>query len=323
MRRVRGGGRPAPRVASRLSWAALALLLVAASFAPSAAALEVPFLSGRVVDLADLLPPQAEASIDAKLQALEKETGSQLVVLTVPSLEGDPLEDFTVRVAQTWRLGREGVDDGALLFVAREERGLRMEVGYGLEPKLTDITSRRILDEIVVPRFRDGDFPGGIEAGVDAVAAVIRGGDPLPPPAPVSHDLLARDPGGKLFFVVVFALFGVPFALSALRTPGCAGWFLYLFLTPFITMLPYQLFGRVGLVAPVLWLVGFPILKVILDRRPRPPVSGSRRRRGGWIIGPGGFGGGGYGGGGFSGGGGGGFSGGGGSFGGGGASSSW
>ena len=324
MRRVRGRGRPASRAVPRAWWPALALLLLAASIAPSAVALEVPFLSGRVVDLADLLPPQAEASIDVKLQALEKETGAQLVVLTVPTLEGDPLEDFAIRVAQTWRLGREGVDDGALLLVAREERGLRMEVGYGLEPKLTDITSRRILDEIVVPRFRDGDFAGGIEAGVDAVATVIRGGDPLPPPAAVSQDLLARDPGGKLFFVVVFALFGVPFTLSALRTPGCAGWFLYLFLTPFITMLPYQLFGRPGLVAPVLWLVGFPILKVILDRRPRPPISGSRRRRGGWVIGPGGFGGGGFGGGGFSGGGGGGgFSGGGGSFGGGGASSSW
>ena len=317
MRRRPRAGHAAATLAVLAAW-----LLAAAA---PARALDVPFLSGRVVDLADLLPPDAEASLATKLEALEKETGAQVVVLTVPTLEGDPLEDFAVRVAQTWQLGREGVDDGALFLVAQQERGLRIEVGYGLEPKLTDITTKRLLDEIVVPRFRAGDFPGGIAAGVDAVATVVRGGDPLPPPQPAaSTDLLARDPAGKLFFVVVFALFGVPFVLSALNTRGCAGWFLWLILSPFVSFLPYQLFGRLGLVAPLLWLVGFPILKVILDRRPEPPAS-RRRRGGGWIIGPGGFGGGGFsgGGGGFSGGGGGGFSGGGGSFGGGGASSSW
>ena len=312
------------RPAARHAAAAVALLAWLLAAAAPARALDVPFLSGRVVDLADLLPPDAEASLAAKLEALEKETGAQVVVLTVPTLEGDPLEDFSVRVAQTWKLGREGVDDGALLLVAQQERGLRIEVGYGLEPKLTDITSKRILDELVVPRFRAGDFPGGIAAGVDAVAMVVRGGDPLPPPQPAaSTDLLARDPAGKLFFIVVFIFFGVPFLLSALNTRGCAGWFLWLFLTPFVGFLPYQLFGRAGLVTLPLWLVGFPILKMILDRRPAPP-PGRRSRGGGWVIGPGGFGGGGFSGrgGGFSGGGGG-FSGGGGSFGGGGASSSW
>jgi uncharacterized protein len=306
--------------AGRLARCALLAALVAP--AGPLAALDVPFLSGRVVDQADMLPPAAEAALGAKLQQLETETGAQLVVLTVPTLEGEPVEDFAVRVAEGWKLGRGEVDDGILLLVAREERALRLEVGYGLEPKLTDITSKRILDEIVVPRFRDGDFPGGIEAGVDAVASVVRGGDPLPPPAPSGgDDLMARDPGARVFFVIVFAFFVVPFVLSALRTPGCAGWFLYVFLTPFLGFFPFAIFGRAGLVVPILWLVGFPILKLLLDRKgPRPP--GARGRGGGWVLGPGSFGGGGFGGGGFRGGGGG-FSGGGGSFGGGGASSRW
>jgi uncharacterized protein len=158
-----------------------------ATFASSpAAALEVPYLSGRVVDLAELIPPATEQELGTRLETLERETGAQVVVLTIPTLEDEPLEDYAVRVAETWSLGREGVDDGVLLLVAQQERGLRLEVGYGLEAKLPDITGKRILDERVVPRFRDGDFPGGIAAGIAAVEIAVRGGDPLPPAAPAT-----------------------------------------------------------------------------------------------------------------------------------------
>ena len=158
------------------------LLLVVAS---SLAALEVPYLTGRVNDLAGLLDADARARLEQTLAAFEQETGSQVTVLTVSSLEGDPIEDFSIRVVDTWKLGREGVDDGALLLIAKSERRLRIEVGYGLEGALTDAQSRRILDRVITPRFRAGDFAGGIEAGVDSMLAVIRG-EELPAPAPLS-----------------------------------------------------------------------------------------------------------------------------------------
>ena len=318
-----------PRVARPL--AALVVAIAAAAAAPRAVALEVPYLSGRVVDLAELLPPQAEQEIGARLEALERETGAQVVVLTVPTLEDEALEDFSVRVAETWKLGREGVDDGAMLLVAREERGLRLEVGYGLEPKLTDITGKRILDELVVPRFRDGDFAGGIAAGVDAVAEVVRGGDPLPPPAPPAP-VFGAPGAARVGLGLGFLLFMLPFASAALFTRGGAGWFLWLFLTPFLALFPFALLGQRALVLPLLWLILFPPLKLWVARQQKKgrfaSSSPTRRARSTWGRGLGGggfggFGGGSFGGGGFSGGGGGGFSGGGGSFGGGGASSSW
>jgi uncharacterized protein len=307
--------------------------------APTAAgALDVPYLSGRVVDLAELLPPQAEQEIDATLAALERETGAQVAVLTIPTLGDEPLEDYAVRVAETWKLGREGVDDGVLLLVAQQERGLRLEVGYGLEPKLPDAIAKRILDERVVPRFRDGDFPGGIAAGVDAVAVAVRGGDPLPPPAP-------RSPGTawplapRIGFGLGALVFLVPFASAALFTRGGGGWFLWLFLTPFLAIFPYFLLGPRALLLALAWLVGFPPLKLWIARQQKKGRLGGGASKGrgpggwggwggfggfggmggmggrGWSSRGGGFGGGGFGGGGFSGGGG--------SFGGGGASSRW
>jgi uncharacterized protein len=147
----------------------LSLALLAASLALPAGALEVPFLSGRVVDLADMLPPDAEARVQAKLQAFEEKTGTQVAVLTVASLEGDSLEDFSMRVVETWKLGRAEADDGALLLIAKNDRKMRIEVGYGLEAKLTDLVSGRILDNLVRPKFRGGDFAGGVETGVDAI----------------------------------------------------------------------------------------------------------------------------------------------------------
>jgi uncharacterized protein len=307
-------------------------------------ALDVPFLAGRIVDLADLLPPAAEQAITARLDALEKATGSQVVVLTLPSLDGEAVEDYAVRVAETWKLGRKGIDDGVLFLVARDDRALRIEVGYGLEAKLPDITAKRILDELVVPRFRAGDFAGGIEAAVGAIETAVRGGDPLPPPserAVGDGPLGPLGAAGKLVVGVAFLAFMVPFAMNALCSTGAGAWLLYVILTPFLAIFPMSAFGPAGLLVAVLWLVGFPIARFWIQRvakrkgrRPCSPSSPDNRRSGGWWgqggfggggFGGGGFGGGGFGGGGFGGGGGGGggFSGGGGSFGGGGASSRW
>ncbi|HUP23406.1 MAG TPA: TPM domain-containing protein [Thermoanaerobaculia bacterium] len=190
-----------------------AVLLLAAwglSGPTAVVALEVPFLAGRVNDLAGMLDASAEARLEQKLAALERDTGSQVAVLTVPSLEGDSLEDFSIRVVETWKLGREGVDDGVLLLVARDERQLRLEVGYGLEGALPDALARRIVDNLVTARFREGDFAGGIETGIDAVLLVIRG-EELPPA--LSVDPSAND-GKKL--LIYFGVIGY-FALVVYR----------------------------------------------------------------------------------------------------------
>lgn len=279
-----------------------------------AAALDVPPLEGRVNDRANLIPPDARQRIEQKLAGLEQRTGAQVAVLTIPSLEGDSLEDFSLRVAEAWKLGQAEKDNGALLLVAQQDRKMRIEVGYGLEPVLTDLETSLIQRDYIIPRFRSGDFGGGIEAGMDAIVQAIEGEvEPAPEqPQPVGN------PGGRglgnwpgLLLITLFFL--GPFSLNAARS---GSWLVYLFLLPFYFFLGSMVNLWVGLLAAGAWLIAFPILRMLL---PRTPGYGSRRRGGGWFIGPGFGGGGGRGGW----GGGGGFSGGGGSFGGGGSSSSW
>jgi uncharacterized protein len=287
------------------------LLVAAVAAVAGAAPMEVPFLSGRVNDQAGLLSDSFESELEQRLRKLEEDTGAQVAVLTVPSLDGEPIEDLSIRVVDAWKLGREGVDDGVLILIARDERRMRIEVGYGLEGAITDAQAGRIVDGLMAPRFREGDFDGGVSDAVDAISSAIRGeGLDLPErqPAPTMPDF------GTLIF---FLIFGLPFINAALATRGAAGWILYLFLTPFFLAVPAAMFGiRAGLVMAGLWLVGFPLLRMMWPKSSSRPGS---RSRGGTFWGP--FIGGG--GGGFSGGGFGGFSGGGGSFGGGGASGGW
>lgn len=157
----------------------LAALLAGALLAPAApaAAREVPFLSGRVVDEAGLLSAEARQRLEPRLAALERETGAQLAVLVVSDLGGDPIEDFSLRVVEEWELGGAERDDGLLFLVAVEERRMRVDVGYGLEDDVPDILAGRILDGLVQPRFRRGDFDGGVEAGVEALAELARGNE--------------------------------------------------------------------------------------------------------------------------------------------------
>ena len=156
------------------------LLLVLGLMSGVAIAKEVPFLGGRINDLADLLSETAEAAMEKQLEELESATGAQVAVLTIPSLEGEILEDFSLKVADTWKLGRGEFDDGALLLIARDERQMRLEIGYGLEGAVPDAYAKRILDDILRPRFRTGDFDGGVTAAVEAIGGLIRGENPLP-----------------------------------------------------------------------------------------------------------------------------------------------
>lgn len=155
---------------------ALLLVAVAVGGAVSpATALEVPPLTGRIVDAAHLLPADLAASLSAELAAHEARTSNQVTLLTLPSLEGEPLEEFSHRVATAWKLGQKGTDNGVLMLVVPGERKVRIEVGYGLEGTLTDAKSSRIIREEMAPRFRNADFPGGIAAGVRAVLGTIEG----------------------------------------------------------------------------------------------------------------------------------------------------
>ena len=144
----------------------LALLLAPAV---EAAGPTFPVLSGPVVDAADILPPDAEAALTAKLLALQAQTGNQLVVATIPDLQGYVIEDYGYQLGRTWRLGQAKVNNGAVLLVAPNDRKVRIEVGYGLEPVLTDALSNAIIRQRILPAFRDGDMPGGVTAGADAI----------------------------------------------------------------------------------------------------------------------------------------------------------
>ena len=190
---------------------------------PVASALAVPHLAGHVVDLAGMIPPSDRSRIAQKLKDLEVSSGAQVVVLTVPSLERESVEEFTIRVVETWKLGRADQDDGVLLFVAKQERRLRLEVGYGLEGQLTDAMSRRILDNIVTPAFKQGNFGGGLEQAVDAIAALIGGSE-----APAVLRRSEEEPvsmGYFFLFVLFFLFFVLPRFLRLFGPPSHrCGW---------------------------------------------------------------------------------------------------
>jgi uncharacterized protein len=166
--------------------ASLLALLLCWAFA-ALADVAVPPLSGRVVDQTGTLSGGDIDSLTQSLKALELRKGSQVAVLIVPTTQPETIEQYSIRVAEAWKIGRRKIDDGALLVVAKNDHKLRIEVGYGLEGSLTDVTSRRIIDEVITPRFRSGDFAGGISAGVARIIGVIDG-ETLPAPAPeASH----------------------------------------------------------------------------------------------------------------------------------------
>jgi uncharacterized protein len=140
-----------------------------------AAGLPVPALTGRVNDYGAMISAPAKAEIEAKLQQFEAAESTQIVILTVPSLQGDPIEDFSIRVAEAWKIGHKGTDNGVLLIVSRDDHKVRIEVGYGLEGRLTDLLSGRIVSDEIVPDFKAKQFDAGFNKGVDAIIAAVHG----------------------------------------------------------------------------------------------------------------------------------------------------
>ena len=273
--------------------------------AASAWPLDVPPLTGRVVDLAHVLPPDVATSLTHDLEAHETKTSNQVAVLILPSLEGEPLESFSHRVGTTWKLGQKGTDNGVLLLIALRERKVRIEVGYGLEGTLTDLRSAHIIRQEIVPRFRSGDLPGGIAAGVQAILDTIEGTYKADEVLP-GHDRSGQEPTAfeyVIIGIVVGTLAGIVLSHGLQRTRALIG--------SLLAFLVAQ-FASVGLGLAAAGITAFLLWLMLQANR-----GGGRRggRGDGIVIGPGeGFGGS-FGGGGFSGGGG--------SFGGGGASGGW
>lgn len=158
----------------------------------------VPPLTGPVIDQVGVLGPESRGELERELWALKTEKGSEVVVLIVPSTRPEEIEQFSIRVVDTWKLGRKGIDDGALLLAALNDRRVRIEVGRGLEGDIPDVKAFRIIDELILPRFRQGDVSGGVVAGVKAIDGLIRGVD-LPAP-----DSGADESNGLYVFVTIF-----------------------------------------------------------------------------------------------------------------------
>ena len=286
--------------------AALFAVVLASAFALAQA--PVPALTARVTDTTNTLTAQQRTALDERLAAFEARKGSQIAVLIVPTTAPETIEQYGIRVADAWKVGRKGVDDGAILIVAIKDRTLRIEVGYGLEGVLPDAIAKRIIEDDIVPRFKQGDFFGGIDAGVSRMMSVIDG-EPLPPPRGSTSARGASDGAGLqelliVGFLLVFVVGGIIRAIFG-RVAGsgvigligaAAGWLILGSLVAAVV---------VGILALFLSLMG--------------GFGGMRGPRGpGWYSG--GFPGGGWGGGGSSGGS---WGGGGGGFGGGGASGRW
>jgi len=167
---------------SRLArWTFLGLLLAAGVAGPASAQVPVPALAARVTDLTGTLSGEAVTRIEGKLKDLETRKGSQIAVLIVPTTQPEEIEQFGIRVGESWKLGRKSVEDGAILIIAKNDRHLRIEVGYGLEGALPDAIAKRIIAETITPHLKQGDFDGGVEAGVDQMIGVVNG-EPLPEP---------------------------------------------------------------------------------------------------------------------------------------------
>src|SRR3954463_1219580 len=193
--------------AARVTLLALMLCWAFAAMADVA----VPPLTGRVVDKTATLSSGDIASLDRTLKNFEARKGSQVAVLIVPTTQPETIEQYSLRVAEAWKIGRKKVDDGAVLVVAKDDRKLRVEVGYGLEGALNDVTAKRIIDEIITPKFRSGDFAGGISDGVNRILRVVDG-EPLPAPAQRQQNsgLLSQiDPFNPFLIVAVIVIGGI------------------------------------------------------------------------------------------------------------------
>jgi uncharacterized protein len=277
----------------------LALGPAACGFAAAAGAVPVPALKARITDLTGTLTQAQRQALESTLAAFEQKKGSQIAVLMLPSTEPEAIEQYSIRVAEAWKIGRSRVDDGVILVIAKDDHKLRIEVGRGLEGAIPDVVAKRVIREVIAPHFLNGDFNGGIADGIAALVRLIEG-EPLPPPNQRAADRSSgNDPEGLLApLLVATVVLGAILSKLFGRMVGAAA-------TGGIVGIAAWALTSALLAASLAAIVAFVVALVL---------GASGLRTGGW-------GGGGWSGGGSSGGGG--FSGGGGGFGGGGASGNW
>ncbi len=229
--------RPRLPVGAMAGWLAALVLAALAVFPHTSYGADglvpVPRLEGRVTDLTGTLTAEQKAGLEQRLLAFETRKGTQIAVLMVASTKPEEIEQYALRVVEQWKLGRKKVDDGALLLVAKDDRTLRIEVGYGIEGVLNDATAKRIVSDVITPPLKNGDFFGGINAGVDQMIRVIDG-EPLPAPRQRAAGGDGQNLGQLLPFVFVLALFvggvlrsvlgRVPGSIAAGGLIGLLGW---------------------------------------------------------------------------------------------------
>lgn len=229
----------------------------------SVQALDVPTLQNRVTDLAGLISSATLHRLESQLQTFERETSNQIAVLIIPSLEGESLEDYSHRVAETWKLGQQGKDNGVLLLIAKNDRKLRIEVGYGLESSLTDALSNHIIQNEIVPYFKSGDFETGIAQGVTTIIGAIQN---------TYQPDLDADPNADMplsarffMFAIWFFVVGIHSSTALFNKSAIASIFHFIFLLPFWFAFPYVIFGpALGIIVFLIFLIGFPMMSFFL-----------------------------------------------------------
>jgi uncharacterized protein len=247
---------------------------------PVALGTDIPYLTGRVNDNAQILSDSTCKSLTKILKDHEVRTTNQIVILTISSLEGESIEDYANKVFNEWKLGKKEKDNGVLIVVVPGERKMRIEVGYGLEGLLPDLSAGRIIRNVMAPRFRDGDFNGGITEGTLAVVSTLEGNklselaDTSESEQPQEQSVISGFEGPDMSIAMrillgafIFGIIGL-FTIIGILTPG-VGWFLYLFLIPFWAMFPIIIVGTTGaLICLVIYLIGYPVVKLFLRNTP-------------------------------------------------------
>jgi uncharacterized protein len=252
---------------------ACALAGVAWLAASRAGAADIPYLTGRVVDEANILTAEARTRLTRDLKAHEDATTNHVVVLTVPSIGSQSIEEYATKVFESWKPGQKGKDNGVLVVVVPQDRKMRIEVGYGLEGRLTDGTAGQIIRTWMTPAFKAGNYDKGVEDGVAAILARLEGrGEPsdrTPIAAPAASSGTRINSVAlpwimrTVFGLFAFGIIGL-FTLVGILTPG-VGWFMYLFLIPFWAVFPAVIIGPYPtMVLLAAYLIGYPIAKLRL-----------------------------------------------------------
>lgn len=236
---------------------------------------DIPYLTGRITDNAQLLSPAVSRALSASLAAHEDRTGNQIAVLTIPTIDGENIEEYAVKVFEAWKLGQKGKDNGILIVVVPDDRRLRIEVGYGLEGTLTDGMAGQIIRTVMTPKFKNKDYGAGIADGARAVMEVLEGGELTEsavdtgaakksgffevegPELPIMERILMG--------AFIFGIIGL-FTAMGILMPGI-GWFLYFFLIPFWATFPIIILGTGGaFYCFIAYLIGFPATKLFLRK---------------------------------------------------------